>query len=280
MQQTLDAAARREGREAADGIGVLVEDARGHFLALRLGAETMARQGRLQQTGGAQHLALGQLLALRFEGGAALQLRDVFRSEYLGGSADGGNQHLILRHQRGLQSVAAKGLEAASMHFVGRCFQDGLDDAGTEADAVEAGTLGELAEEESQSARLLSSLVAPQGVAGPAERPVGVELAEDVVLVGAQQVNGQGRHGEDVADGGRFVVLAEGDMAEVGQKTRRRQVVAARRDLQRPFQYLAHVRRTRRRHPLPPQALQQETAGLVGIAQFVSTHNPQPAVRV
>ncbi len=220
----------------------------------------------------AQHLTFGQLLALRLEGGAAFELGDVFAAKHLGGATRGGDQHFVLRRKSGLQSLAAERLPALHMGFVGRHFQGGLDDARTEPDAIEAGTLGELLEQEGETAGLIAALVASQRVAGPAEGPVGVELAEDMVLVGVQQVDGHGRYGQDNPASRLRVVLTEGGMAQVGEEARRRQILAARSDLHRPFQGWTHAVGVRRRQALPPQPLQQEAARFVGVTQFVSAH--------
>src|SRR5207244_6949984 len=107
------------------------------------------------------------------QGGAMLQLKDIFRRQHLGAAAYGGDQGLIEGLEQGVQPVAVEGLPSLPQRLLRRAFQERLDDAGAQLDAGKVGASAELLEEESQAARLVAllglALVRAQGVAGAGE---------------------------------------------------------------------------------------------------------------
>src|SRR5262245_7670617 len=121
-----------------------------------------------------------------------------------------------------MQSFAIERVPSLLKDLLRRGFQQGLDDAGAQLDAGEVGAGAELAEEESQAARpvalLVGALVRAQGIAGPGERPVGVELAEDVVLVSAGESGGEPGDVNGITSGIRLPVRPEGGVSEVGDE--------------------------------------------------------------
>ena len=214
MQQALDAAAVRQRREAAHGVHVLVEDARRHLHAAGQRLDLVLGQRRLHPGGGAQHLAVRQALAEVFEGGPALQVEEVFRPQHLGRPPGGLDERLVEFGQERVRPLLAQRLEALAEQFLGLDLEQRVEDADAQLDAVEPRALAERLQEVRQPPALLpAARVAAQGVAGPAEGPVGVHLAQDVVLVGADEVDGEVRGDHLVAVGPALPVLRRGRRA-------------------------------------------------------------------
>ena len=230
-QHALDAAAVGQRREAAHRIGVLVEDARGHLHSSGQRLDLVLGQCGLQAARRAEHLAMSEALAQLFQGGLALEVEDVFRPENLGGAPRGLDQRLVQHRQQRVRPVLPERLPAFGEQLLGRRFQQGVDDAQAQLDAVEARALAELVEEVGQPAGLIAALgVTAQGVAGAGKRPVGVDLAEYVVLVGADDVDGQVGDVNPLPAGSAFPVLAERRRV----RGRPRSQAAARAVLPRP----------------------------------------------
>src|SRR4051812_41065511 len=133
-------------------------------------------------------------------------------------------------------TVLTQRLVTLVQHFLGRHLERVFDDAWRELDARKAGPLAELIQHERQTATPITTLQAAQGIAGAREGPVAVDLAEYLVFVGAQQVDGEIGHVEAGTVRARLPVESESQVAEVGDEAEGRKRLSAARDDQRPFE--------------------------------------------
>src|SRR5262249_37645923 len=141
------------------------------------------------------------------------------------------------------QPVVGQRVPAAVEDFLRRQLAQAADDRRAEPDARKARALMKLIEDERQPTILVATLVTPDGIAGPFEMPIGVQLAEDVVFVGAGQSGGQAGAAESIADRARTLILAQSNMTQVSYEAERRQRLAGRRRLERPAQRHRNGRR-------------------------------------
>ena len=141
------------------------------------------------------------------------------------------------------------------------------------------GPLANLVHDVGQPAGAVLALVLPQGVAGALERPVGVELAEDVVLVGAGQRWAASRERAAAPSGG----VRRRRRKRRGRRRRRTRPAAAgarRRRLPSPIRGRADGRGGRLERPLEPEPLQDVSPGRVQVAQFDRVHRVPSLGRV
>ena len=190
MQQALDRAFRGDGRVPAHGVLVLVEDAGGHLLPPDEGLHRAGREPRLQPGGRLEDLPVGDVLPHVRQRGPLFQRENVFLAQHLGHPAAGGDERLVHLNQEGRRAVAGQAVEAVAEHVVGGGGLERADRGRREEHAGDAGPLADLVHDVRQPALLVGGLVLPDRVAGPLERPVRVQLAEDVVLVTAAQCRG------------------------------------------------------------------------------------------
>ena len=148
--------------------------------------------------------------------------------------------------------------------------------AGLRWTPAEAGPPAELLDQEGQAPGPVAPSVAAQGVGRPREGPVGVELAEDVVLVRPGQA-GRATPGtsRSVAAGRpSWRSRPSDEMAHVGHQPDRRQRLArpspARAATPRAGATVAGPRRTTARCSQSPCS--RNRRGLVRIAEFVDVH--------
>ena len=121
----------------------------------------------------------------------------------------------------------------------------------------------------------VAALESAHRVARAFERPVGIHLAEDVILVRPHEGRREPGNDDRLACRAGVTLGAERGVPEVGDDASRRQRLAAGGDLQRPFECGPHRRRDGRNGTLQPQSLQQEPLGLVRVAEDDHIHVPR-----
>ena len=240
--------------------------------------ERLHRAGRESRFDPARRLAdlpEGDVLPHVAERGAILQRVDVLRRQHLVHPPARGGQLLVQLHLHVERAVAHQALPAGRKNLVRVRVQQSANDRRGEHHPADAGPLADLVDDVGQPLRAVLPLVLAKRIAGPLERPVGVELAEDVVLVGA----GEGRRPAGNVQRVFLPVLgvgAERDVPDVGDEPDRRQRVAAGGDLHGPFEDGTDGRRRRLDGPLEPEALQDVSSRQVQVAQFDRTHRSLP----
>jgi hypothetical protein len=205
-----------------------------------------------------------------------LQRDHILRRQHLGSTAGRGDEPLVELDQERHRAVQAQLVPAAAQQFLGGAVGQCADDAGRKLDAAEAGALAHLLDDIGQPADALAALVAAQGVAGPLEGPVRVDLPQDVIFVSASQAGWQTGNGRQIARSTHLAVSAERGMPQVGNKADGRQRLTAARNLQRPLQSRLDRGRARRDGPLQPQALEQVALCQFGIAEDGDVHWMRP----
>ena len=123
-----------------------------------------------------------------------LQLEDVLRPERVVHLAGGRDPSLVQRGQDRHRPVAGQRVPACRKQLVRRDLQRGLHGGRIEQHPAEARTAAELFQHERQAAVAVAPAIARQGVRGAGDGPVGVELAEDEVLVPPSQTRRPPRH--------------------------------------------------------------------------------------
>ena len=94
-------------------------------------------------------------------------------------------QLLVERYLNLQRTVAHQAVPTGRQHFVGVAAQQTTNDRRRKQDSTYAGTIANLVQDVSQTPRPFASLVLSQRIAGALEGPVGVEFAENVILVSA-----------------------------------------------------------------------------------------------